>query len=224
MTNMTPLRILLADDHVLFRSGVKAELAAYPDILVVGEASDGFEALELARVSSPDVILMDVSMPRCNGIEALQLIKKEFPGIQVIILTVHVDDNHLFEAIKHGADGYLLKNLKPVELLEMIRKVSQGEAAINGKLAARILNEFRTAEKPQPTPTNPNEALTDRETEVLELVVEGKTNSEIAEVLFVSEHTIKMHLAHILDKLHLQNRVQIAVHAVRGGLLDRIKV
>lgn len=217
------IRVLLADDHTIFRSGIKAELSAHPDFEVVGEANDGLDAVVMALETKPDVILLDMSMPRSNGIEALTTIKDEMPDIQVIMLTVHTDDKHLFEAIKRGANGYLTKNLKPADLLDMLRKAKRREAAINGMLAARILNEFRNPAKSDVTLRNNEDALTEREMDVLELVVQGKTNAEIAEVLVVSEHTVKMHLANILSKLHLQNRVQVAVHAVRKGLVDNIQ-
>jgi two-component system nitrate/nitrite response regulator NarL len=219
MSVLEPLRILLVDDHVLFRSGVKAELSSYPHIKVVGEAADGSEALARARTCQPDVILMDISMPRGSGLEAVEKIKKEMPHVRVIMLTVHDDDEHLFEAIKRGADGYLLKDLEPKELLDMLDRVRHGEAAINGKLAVRILRELRLPDQPAAAVPAPPEALTSREIEVLERVVQGDTNAEIAERLVISENTVKMHLSNILDKLHLQNRIQAAVYAVREGIV-----
>lgn len=220
MRNQEPLRILLADDHVFFRSGVRAELSAYPHLTVVGEAGDGLEAIEKARETMPDVILMDISMPRCSGLEAVERIKREMPHVRVIMLTVHDDDDHLFEAIKRGADGYLLKNLEPSELLDLLDKVGHGEAAIDGRLAARILNEFRQPERPLAGDRALTETLTARELEVLQRLVTGDSNAEIARTLVISENTVKMHLANILTKLHLHNRIQAAVYAVREGLAD----
>lgn len=220
MSQAKPLRVLLADDHVLFRSGVKAELSAYPDVQVVGEAGDGLEAIRLARRTHPEVILMDIHMPRCTGLEAVEIIKREAPQVKVVMLTVYDDDDHLFEAIKRGADGYLLKNVEPAELLDVLNRVSRGEAAINGKLAVRILDELRKPAKVEPAGPAPKGTLTGREIEVLERVVKGESNADIARTLVISENTVKMHLANILDKLHLENRIQAAVYAVREGLAN----
>ena len=219
MSETERLRVLLVDDHVLFRSGVKAELSFYPQIEVVGEACNGSEAIARARESKPDVILMDIAMPGQSGLEAMERIKEEMPRVRVIMLTVHDDDEHLFDAIKRGADGYLLKNLEPHELLDMLDRVHSGEAAIDGKLATRILRELRLQEHPVPSGPASAEALTPREIEVLEWVVEGDTNAEIAQKLVISENTVKMHLRNILDKLHLQNRIQAAVYAIREGIV-----
>jgi len=213
------LRVLLVDDHVFFRSGIKAELLAYPDIQVVGEAGDGCEAIARARETLPDVILMDISMPGCSGLEAVEVIKREMPDVCIIMLTVHDDDENLFEAIKRGADGYLLKNLEPEELLDMLDKARRGEAAIHGALAVRILDEFRRPGQGGASRLARRRTLTPREVEVLERVVEGDTNLEIARALVITENTVKMHLRNILDKLHLQNRIQAAVYAVREGLV-----
>jgi len=220
MNQAKPLRVLLADDHVLFRSGVKSELSAHPGVQVVGEAGDGLEAIRLARQTQPDVILMDIHMPRCSGLEAVEIVKRESPQVKVVMLTVHDDDEHLFEAIKRGADGYLLKNVEPAELLDVLSRVSRGEAAINGRLAVRILDELRKPAKAEPAAPAPKETLTGREIEVLERVVKGESNADIARTLVISENTVKMHLANILDKLHLENRIQAAVYAVREGLVD----
>ncbi|MBM3135704.1 MAG: response regulator transcription factor, partial [Chloroflexi bacterium] len=144
---MEPLRILLVDDHVLFRKGVAALLAARPDMEVVGEAGDGLEALARARETLPDVILMDLSMPRCSGLEATQLIKQEMPHVHIVMLTVSDDDRDLFAAIKNGAEGYLLKNLELQQLFDLLEGVRRGEAALSGTLAAKILQEFRQPDK-----------------------------------------------------------------------------
>jgi DNA-binding NarL/FixJ family response regulator len=214
-------RILLVDDHVLFRKGVAALLAPRSDIQVVGEASDGLEAIEVARSTFPDIILMDIGMPNCNGLEATRHIKREMPHIQIVMLTVSDDDQHLFEAIKSGAQGYLLKDLEPSQLYLMIESISRGEAPLSGAIAAKILKEF--TQPIQDSAQNPEiiDALTERETNILELVVEGMTNKEIAANLVISENTVKIHLRNILEKLHLQNRIQAAVYAVRQGLVDK---
>jgi DNA-binding NarL/FixJ family response regulator len=214
------LRILLVDDHVLFRKGVAALLATRQDLQVVGEAGDGLEAIEMARETLPDVILMDINMPRCDGLEAIRQIKREMPHVTIVMLTVSEDDKHLFEAIKGGAQGYLLKNLEPYQLYDLLTSISKGEAPLSGAIAAKIIKEFT---RPNPGVANAPEILdelTDREMMILQLVVEGKTNGEIASALVISENTVKIHVRNILEKLHLQNRIQAAVYAVRQGLVD----
>ena len=215
-----PLRILLADDHVLFRKGVGTVLASRPGVEVVGEASDGLEAIALARETMPDIILMDIAMPGCNGLEATRQIKHEMPYVKVVIITVSDDDKDLFEAIKCGAQGYLIKDLKTHQLFDVIEGVVKGEAFLSGAIAAKILQEFRQPAEDIIRRSTAIDTLTNRETEVLELVVEGRANREIATALFISESTVKNHLRNILDKLHLQNRIQAAVYAVREGLVE----
>jgi DNA-binding NarL/FixJ family response regulator len=216
---MDELRILLVDDHSLFRKGIAALLASQPNIQVVGEATNGLEAIERARQLMPDVILMDLTMPKCNGLEATRLIKQELPHIHIIMLTVSDEDHDLFTAIKNGAEGYLLKTLEPHELYGMLNKLRDGEAPISGRLAVKILQEFRQPKQsPELLAAVPDE-LTPREIEILELVVQGETNSEIAKALYITENTAKIHLRNILEKLHLHNRIQAAVYAVREGLV-----
>jgi two-component system nitrate/nitrite response regulator NarL len=216
---MEPIRVLLVDDHLLFRSGLASLIDPLEDMEVVGEAGDGREALERARELMPDLILMDIQMPGWDGLKATRLIKEEMPYVKIVMLTVSDDDKDLFEAIKSGAQGYLLKNLSSEELLEMLRGVYRGEAPISGLTAARILDEFaRLAQKETWVP-NSGESLTPREREVLQLVAQGATNKEIASQLFIAENTVKNHLRNILAKLHLQNRVQAAAYALREGLI-----
>ncbi len=216
---MEPLRILLVDDHVLFRKGVTALLAPRRDVEVVSEAGNGCEAIAQARETVPDVILMDISMPKCSGLEAVRIIKREMPHVKIIMLTVSDDDRDLFTAIKNGADGYLLKTLEPYELFDMLEGIRHGEAPITGTLARKILREFRQTDQSLPPQFEARDELTSREIEVLELVVEGAKNREIAAALSISENTVKIHLRNILEKLHLQNRIQAAVYAVRQGLV-----
>ena len=214
------LRILLVDDHVLFRKGVAALLSNRQNIQIVGEAGDGLEAIKVARGKLPDIILMDIEMPNCNGLEATRRIKREMPHVTIIILTVSDDDHNLFEAIKIGAQGYLLKDLDPHQLYNMLESIALGEAPLSGVIAAKILKEFSQPQLKSPKAIEIVEDLTTREIDILELVVEGMTNKEIAAALNISENTAKIHLRNILEKLHLQNRIQAAVYAVREGLVD----
>jgi DNA-binding NarL/FixJ family response regulator len=214
------LRILLTDDHVLFRKGVAALLARREGMQVVGEAGDGLEALSVARETLPDVILMDINMPNCDGLEATRLIKREMPHVKIVILTVSDDDQNLFEAIKSGAQGYLLKDLEPYQLYDLLESISRGEAPLSGAIAARILKEFTRSGSETTNEPQVIGDLTAREIDILQLVVEGLTNREIASRLVISENTVKIHLRNILEKLHLQNRIQAAVYAVRQGLVD----
>jgi len=215
-----PLRVLLVDDHILFRRGVQAVLAARSDMEVVGEAGNGLGAVALARETMPDVILMDIAMPGCDGLEATRRIKREMPYVKVFMLTVSEDSEDLFEAIKSGAQGYLTKDLKAHQLFDALEGVARGEAAFSGVIAAKILREFEKTGRGTGEGLVATEPLTERETEVLRLVVEGKSNQEIAQSLVISESTVKNHLRNILGKLHLQNRIQAAVYAVRQGLVE----
>ncbi len=216
---MKSLRVMLVDDHVLFRKGIAAVLASRPDLEIVGEAGDGFEAIERARETVPDIILMDINMPKCNGLEAVKSIKQEMPHVHIIMLTVSDSDHDLFAAIKNGADGYLLKNLEPEQLFEMLEGMRHGESPISGSVAAKILGEFRQPSEASNHSEGSKDGLTPREFEVLELIVQGQTNKEIASSLSIAEDTVKIHLRNILEKLHLHNRIQAAVYAVRQGLV-----
>jgi len=216
------LEILLVDDHVLFRKGVASLLSSREDVKVVGEAGNGREAIDLARRTVPDVILMDVHMPHCNGLDAVRAIKREMPQVKIIMLTVDENDDCLFEAVKSGAQGYLLKKLDPQQLFDMLEVVARGEVALSPPMMAKILNEFRQPVTETDKGDRVRESLSSREMDVLELVVQGATNKEIADVLNITENTVKKHLQSILSKLHLQNRIQAAVYAVREGLLNNV--
>lgn len=211
------LRVLLVDDHALFRKGLASLMFSRSDLEIVGEAEDGYEAIEMARMTLPDLILMDVHMPVCDGIEAVKAIKSSSPRIRIVMLSASDDDDDLFTAIRCGADGYLLKNLDPTQFFFILEGVRRGESPLSGILADRILQEFRKTETRQEPPAESTEALTARETEVLELLVMGNSNKEIADALHFSENTVKLHLRNIMEKLHLQNRTQLAVYAVRQG-------
>lgn len=215
---MSPLKVLLADDHTLVRKGIGRLLATQPDFSIVGEASDGLEAEAKAAELQPDVILLDLQMPRCSGLEALPRIRARLPEVAVVVLTYSDDEQDLLEALKRGAQGYLLKDLEPEVLFASVRGAARGEAPISGAMAAKILSEFRPAAA-QPSSAEEKPHLSDRELEVLERVAAGATNKEIAEGLFISENTVKHHLKSILAKLQMQNRAQAAAWAVREGLV-----
>ncbi len=215
---LEPIRVMLVDDHALFRKGVASLLASCPDIEVVGEAGSGAEAVEAVGELMPDVILMDIHMPSLDGLEATRRIKAEHPYVKIVMLTVAEEDRALFDAIKAGAHGYLLKRVEPDEFLGMIRGISRGEAPISRSMASKILGEFGKRMKGQPA-EDPAAKLTPRERELLQLLTQGSTNKDIANALCVSENTVKNHLKNILAKLHLQNRVQAVAFALRQGLV-----
>ena len=217
---MTVIRVLLADDHQLFREGLANILNAQPDFEVVGEASDGLEVLVKARKLVPDLILMDVGMPGCDGVEATQRVKQELPDVVIVMLTVRDEDEKLFEAIKSGAQGYLLKTIRSRELLSMLRGAVRGEAAITPTLAGHMLEEFRRlSHQARTVPAVEVFALTRREQEVLGLVAQGASDAEVAEALVLSVHTVKSHMRNILSKLHLGQRHEAALYALREGLI-----
>jgi DNA-binding NarL/FixJ family response regulator len=216
---MSDIRVLLADDHSLFRSGLASLLKAKPGIVVVGEASDGVDAIEQARSLKPDVILMDIHMPKCSGLDAVQTIKPELPQVRIVMLTVSDDDHDLFTAIKNGADGYLLKTIDPIDLCEMLTRVHRGEAPISGIVANKILEEFRHSRRNGRASAETVEELTAREVEILECVVRGESNSEIAKSLDITENTVKIHLRNILEKLHMHSRIQAALYAVHRHIV-----
>ncbi len=207
------MRIVLADDHALFRDGLASLLRAWGHE-VVGDASDGAEAVELVDRERPDLVLMDVRMPGMGGLEATRRIAGAHPDTSIVMLTVSEDEDDLFEAIKAGARGYLLKNLEAAQLRSMIDAVGRGEAAISPGTAARII-----AELVRPAVPSGPDRLTEREVEVLELVTAGLRNKEIAARLGISENTAKFHLRNILEKLHAESRTELAARAVREGLV-----
>jgi two-component system, NarL family, nitrate/nitrite response regulator NarL len=218
---MEKIRVLLVDDHVLFRKGLLGLLRLRPEFEVVGEAGDGQEALDRARESQPDLILMDINMPGIDGLEATRLIKAELPEIRLVMLTVSEDEEDLYEAIRSGAQGYLLKNLRPEALFEMLQDAVRGEAPISPGIAAKILEELgRTRVRERDEASTDSSSLTIRERQILGLVVDGASNRDIAQQLRITEGTVKNHLHHILEKLHLQNRVQITAYALRRGLVN----
>jgi DNA-binding NarL/FixJ family response regulator len=208
-------RVLLADDHPLFRDGIATLLSAKPEMQVVGEAENGREAIEKARALHPDLILMDIQMPEMNGLEATRQIKAEMPETCIAILTVSDDDEDVLEAVRCGAQGYLLKSLKSDVFFDLLAGLARGEAAIPPALGWRVLQQLSET-KTQSPEVDP---LTPREVDVLQLVAEGDTNQDIAQALSLSQHTVRFHLRNILAKLHAQNRTEAATRAMREGLI-----
>lgn len=213
------MRVLLVDDHIMFRKGVHATLSAAEGITVVAEASTGKEAVDLAVRYRPDLVLMDINMPQMNGVQATRLIKQQVPETRIVILTVSDIDRDLFEAIKAGADGYLLKNLGPEELVAAVRAAGAGEAPVSPLMAAKVLKEFRQGKAAGGAPEDSHN-LSPREVEVLQLASQGLTYKEIAARLYVAESTVKNHMRHIMEKLHLRNRSEAIRFAFREGLVQ----
>lgn len=217
---MSPIKVLLVDDHTLVRKGISGLLATQPDIQVVGEAADGLEAEARALEVRPDVILLDLEMPRCGGLEAIGRIKAQLPDVAIVILTFSGDGGDLMEALKQGAQGYLLKDLEPQTLFASVRGAARGEAPIAGAVAAKILSEFRPGRPEASEPAGDRPHLSAREQEVMQRAAIGETNREIAEALHISENTVKHHLKNILFKLQVQNRAQAVAWAMKEGLID----
>lgn len=207
MEAQTIIRVLLVDDHALVRDGIAGVIRGQPDMAVVGEAGDGLEALVKAQALHPDVILMDINMPGTDGLESTRLIAQALPECQIIILTMRDEDERLFDAIRSGARGYLLKTIRAQQLIDLIRGAARGEAALSPSMAARIMSEFRRRNVPAATaPASELDELTTREHDVLRLIADGLADKDIATALGVSLYTIKSHVRNILAKLHVSNR------------------
>ena len=214
-----PVRVIVVDDQELFRRGLVMLLGVEPDIEVVGEAGDGVTASELAVSTMPDIVLLDVRMPKRSGLQACMRIKEEVPSARIIMLTVSDEEGDLYEAVKNGASGYLLKDSSIEEVAQAIRVVAEGQSLISPSMAVKLIDEFkemsRTDRDQVPTPR-----LTDRELEVLRLVAKGLNNREAAKELYISENTVKNHVRNILEKLQLHSRMEAVMYAVREKLLD----
>jgi NarL family two-component system response regulator LiaR len=208
-----PIKILIADDHAVVREGLRGLIATEPGMLLVGEASDGVEAVERSRVLEPDVILLDLAMPRKDGLAAIGEIKEALPNARILVLTSFAEDNKIFPALKAGALGYMLKDSSPQELLKAIRQIYRGESPMNSSVARKVVDRFA-----QPQRSRPEDLLTEREIEVLRLVAQGLSNDEIADRLVTTERTTRSHVSSILEKLQLDNRTQAALYALRAGL------
>ncbi len=216
---MSGLRILVADDHALFRQGLRKLLEQEADISLIEEASDGKDALEKARKFCPDVVLLDLEMPNMDGLEALGAIRKSCPDVRIIMVTMHEDDRYLFDAIKMGANGYVLKDSGFDKLLLNVKAVARGEAFLNSSIARRIMDEFARLAQNTMNGRN-NMSLTARETEILQCLGDGKSNRQIANKLFISEKTVKNHISNIFQKLHCNDRVQAVMEGMRLGLIE----
>lgn len=214
MSDIPNIRILVADDHAVVREGLRTLISTKPGMQVVGEAADGFEAISQAHSLQPDVILLDMVMPRLDGLEAIRHIKHDRPDARILVLTSFDDDERVFSAIKAGALGYLLKDSSPQQLLQAINDVYYGRSSLHPAIALKVIRELNQPSDLPPT----EEPLTEREMETLRLIAQGLTNQEIADKLTISERTVGKHVSNILDKLHLANRTQVALYALRRGL------
>jgi DNA-binding NarL/FixJ family response regulator len=217
---MSKIKVLLADDHALFREGVRSLLDDQDDIEIVGEAEDGLEAVRLVGKLKPSVVLMDINMPVLDGVDATRLIIEEDDVVGIVILTMYPQDEYVFQALKAGAKAYLLKDTRSKRLLEVIRTVHQGQAVISADMTARLLDEFRRLSEKKETDKPKFQSLTDQERKILTLVAEGASNKDIASDLNLSERTIKNYLSIIFQKLQVNNRTEAAIRAMRDGLVD----
>jgi DNA-binding NarL/FixJ family response regulator len=213
-----PISVFIVDDHAVVRQGIRAFLQALPDMEVVGEAENGTQAVALALQTAPDVVLMDLVMPDMDGVEATRRVKSASPRTQVVIFTSYYRDEYIFPAIRAGALSYILKDADPAELAEAIRKAAHGEAMLNPRVAARLVQEIQGVRSED---TNPFAELSERELEVLRLIANGGSNKEIADQLVISEKTVKSHVSNILSKLHLVDRTQAAAYAWNKGIVRR---
>ena len=221
MTEGDSIRVLVADDHALYRRGLEMVLSAEEGIEIVGEAGDGAEAIRRVEELLPDVVLMDIRMPRRSGIEACTAIKDVVPSTKIVILTISDEESDLYEAVRAGANGYLLKDVPGEEIAAGIRAVAEGQSLISPSMASKLLSEFAAMiKKSEERPQLPVPRLTDRELEVLKLVARGLANRDIAKELFISENTVKNHVRNILEKLQLHSRMEAVVYAVREKILD----
>jgi two-component system, NarL family, response regulator LiaR len=213
MADERPIRILIADDHAIVRKGLRALLSTEQGIEVVGEAQNGREAIDLAGELTPDVILMDLMMPEVDGLQATEAITSQRPTTRILVLTSFAGDDKIFPAIRAGALGYLLKDSGPDELVDAIRQVYQGESALHPSVARKLLREMAGGNRQDPV-----DALTEREVEILQRVAQGLSNRQIADLLTISEATVRTHVSNILAKLHLDSRTQAALYALRAGI------
>ena len=212
------IKVLIVDDHQVVRQGLRTFLELQEDIVVVGEAGDGVVAVEMVHQYLPDVVLMDLVMPRLDGIAATRQVKSSAADVKVIALTSFTEDDKVFPAIQAGASSYLLKDVSPDDLVEAIRAAYQGEARLHPEIIHRLMEQV--AQQASPKHETQLDEITDRERDVVRLVAQGRSNHEIAQELVISEKTVKTHVSNILSKLHLQDRTQLAIYAIKKGLVD----
>jgi len=213
------IKVLIVDDHALLREGLVKILSLDNDLEIIGEASRGEEAITLARKLKPDVILMDINMPGLNGIEATKVIKAELPRIGIIALTIHDDEEYIFELVRAGVSGYVLKDIQPERLISAIKDVAQGKSVIHPEITSKLLGEFNRLYERKTRPTSFDD-LTIRELDVLELIAKGMANKDIAQSLFISEKTVKNHVTNIFRKLNVEDRTQAALYAIKNKLVN----
>jgi two-component system, NarL family, response regulator LiaR len=213
---MKKIRVLIVEDQAIVREGLAAILSYQTDIEVVGQAKDGIEAVEMVNEAQPDVILLDLVMPRQDGLTTIPILKQKLPGVHILVLTSFADNDRVYQAIKFGAQGYMLKDATHTQLLQGIRDVAQGQATLYPSIAMRVIRELNNPEEP----LYATEPLTPRELATLRLISSGLTNQEISEKLFVQESTVAKNVSNILDKLHLANRTQAALYAVKKGITE----
>ena len=218
MAQTEKIKVLIVDDHQVVRQGLRTFLELHDDVIVVGEAGDGATAVEMVRQFEPDVVLMDLVMPQLDGIVAMRQIKSSGVHTKVIALTSFAEDDKVFPAIQAGASSYLLKDVSPDDLVEAIRAVHRGEARLHPDIVRKLMEQV--AHQASPSREAPTDDLTEREREVICLVAQGHSNSEIAQTLFISDKTVKTHISNILGKLNLQDRTQLAIYAIKHGLVD----
>lgn len=216
---MERIRVMLAEDHSMIRQGLKQLIELESDIKVVSEAANGDEAISFFAIEQPDVVLMDINMPKQNGLQALEAIKQKNPDAKIIMLTIHQDREYLFKALQLGANGYVLKDADGAVLMEAIRKVYQGEAYIQPTMARELIVEFKRYTSGEAQSSRKNSLLSDRELEVLDLIAKGHLNKEIAKILYISEKTVKNHISNIFKKLNVSDRTQAAVYALKNNLV-----
>ncbi len=216
---MTPIRVILADDHAVVREGTRQLLERELDIDVVGEATNGAEAVRMVETLRPKVVVMDVRMPTMGGLEATKAIKSRFPEVEVLVMTAYEDDEFVFTLLEAGASGYLLKTAPVKELVKAIHEVAEGQSALDPSIARKVLRQFSEG-TPRKKQEEFYEALTEREQDVLRLLAQGKTNKEIAEVLFISDRTVQTHLSNIFSKMGVSTRTEAVLEAIRRGWLS----
>lgn len=216
---MERIRVMLAEDHSMVRQGLKQLIELESDIKVVAEAANGVEAVDYYAIEQPDIVLMDINMPKQNGLQALEAIKGKSPDAKIIMLTIHQDREYLFKALQMGANGYVLKDADGAVLMEAIRKVNQGEAYIQPTMAKELIVEFKRYTSGEAVASKKNSLVSDRELEVLGLIAKGFLNKEIAKALFISEKTVKNHISNIFKKLKVSDRTQAAVYALKNNLV-----